>query len=378
MRPLSNALYLARNKRRVIPVVFIVILAVIAVSIIGVTGKSQFLGYEIAWGEPFKHYALVAFTNDQAAAAIGDEMRQRDDIERLIPAQLSYLRVPSLLGSITTSVLGLAPSDLGWFMEQTELTLEAGRLPVADQPEIVLHQSILRARDLKIGDIIGNSVDNRELLKGRWEIVGVIDGPVQTNVVPYDQFILQFGADLMTISDSYLVFPADGQMETVDEFIREIPSRDAQRLTFESQQTVLQTEFDSALMVIWVIDIVTIIVMSLATGLLNTIYFMQRMHEYGTLAALGYSVRFLIRRTLTEAMLLTVLAWSLGLLLAYGLTLILRAVVFEPRGYLLAGIDGQTIAFTLPIPIMIGLFSFFTVIRQFRRLDPVVIVEGKD
>jgi ABC-type antimicrobial peptide transport system permease subunit len=174
-----------------------------------------------------------------------------------------------------------------------------------------------------------------------------------------------------------MVFPKPGQMAGLDEYIRTIPRNEFSHTTYVSENEILNTEYDSAKLVIWVIDIVTVSVLSLAAGLLNTIYFMQRMHEYGTLAAIGYSVAFLIRRTLSEAMSLTVVAWLLGLVGAEVLTILLRALLFSPRGYSLASLDLQAVYFTLPIPILIAAFSLVTVFRQFRRLDPVTIVEGR-
>jgi ABC-type antimicrobial peptide transport system permease subunit len=224
-------------------------------------------------------------------------------------------------------------------------------------------------------------VDDRELIRGEWTIVGVVDGSVKVGLVPLNmlQTVLYYGSrpQASDTTSSYLLFPKRGQMPTLDAFILDLPRREVTRYTYEGQKAILQTEYDSAMIVIWVIDVVTVTVLSLATGLLNTIYFLQRMHEYGTLAAIGYRVSFLIRRTLAEAMALTLISWGVGLLMAQVFTIGLRAFIFEPRGFGLTSLNAQALYFTTPIPILIAIFSLFTVIRQFHRIDPVTIVEGR-
>jgi ABC-type antimicrobial peptide transport system permease subunit len=116
----------------------------------------------------------------------------------------------------------------------------------------------------------------------------------------------------------------------------------------------------------------------LAVGLLNQIYFLQRIPEYGILLALGYKVSYLVRRTLTEATVLTVTGWVLGLGVAYGAHWLLEAVLFAPKGITMVGLSLKTVSYTFPIPFLIAGFSLFTVIRRLMTLDPVSIVERRD
>lgn len=384
MPPLSNAIYFLRNKRRIIPVVAMIALAVIGVSVVAVVGNSQFENYRIAWEYPFREFAVVGIAPQDTSAPSIDSIRARDDVDRVLDAQLVQIRLPSLLGSITGPMFAVESDQIPYFMEHSELQVASGRLPAPDKTEIAIHETILLSRNLKIGDFVGRDVDDREFFRGRWEIVGALKGPVHTGIMPlevaqsYTGQVSAAAVDRSAGLNNYLIFPKTGQMSSLDAFIRSYPRSTLNYFTGDSQKTILQREFDSAKLVIWIIDAVTIIVLSLATGLLNTIYFMQRMQEYGTLAAIGYKVRFLVRRTLSEAMSLTLFAWVFGLVLAQLTTLLLGAVLFTPNGYALASIDAQAVVFTIPIPILIALFSFFTVVRQFRRLDPVTIVEGRD
>ena len=71
-------------------------------------------------------------------------------------------------------------------------------------------------------------------------------------------------------------------------------------------------------MIVWLLNVVGIVVISLSVGLLNVIFFMQRANEFGLLAALGYTKRFLVRPTFLEAAFTVATGWVLGILFLSG------------------------------------------------------------
>jgi ABC-type lipoprotein release transport system permease subunit len=378
VQPLSIWTYFLRNKRRAIPVLLMIALAVVGVSVISVVADSQIENAEISWVRPMRDYAMIAAAQDVINAAIIQNVQSHPNVERVLPYQSANIRVPTLLGSQGYPLMGLHDGDLDWFMERTNLQIVEGRLPNDGATEIIIHETIMRARNLEIGDLVGREVDEREWFRGRWEIVGVFSGPIHTALVPYD--VMRQTSPLRDVPGevSLLVFPEPGQMPAVDAHVRGLPRDEVLIFTYTTESQSLEEEVASVRVVVWIINIVTISVLSLAMGLLNTIYFMQRMNEYGTLAAIGYRIRYLIQRTFREAMSLTLAAWLLGLGLSWLLALMLRATIFEPRGLTLSTLTMQSVYYTIPIPVLIAVFSLATVIRQLTRLDPVVIVERRD
>ena len=130
--------------------------------------------------------------------------------------------------------------------------------------------------------------------------------------------------------------------------------------------------------IVWSINSVVVIVLSLLAGLLNVIYFLDRMNEFGLLLGIGYPRAFVIRRALVESLVLTVLAWAFGIVFSQVMYALLNQLVFEPRGITLSVLNWHAIQFTLPIPIMVGLFAAGTVIWQLRGFDPISIIERRD
>src|SRR5262249_36879835 len=120
------------------------------------------------------------------------------------------------------------------------------------------------------------------------------------------------------------------------------------------------------------------LVLSLLAGLLNLIYFMDRMNEFGLLLGIGYPRSFVVRRALIESLLLTLMAWVFGILFSQVIYALLNTLIFEPRGVALTVLNWRALQFTVPIPIMVGLFSAGTVLWQLRQLDPMQMIERRD
>ena len=120
-------------------------------------------------------------------------------------------------------------------------------------------------------------------------------------------------------------------------------------------------------------------VVALALGLLNVIFFMQRANEFGLLAALGYTKRYLSLRTFLEAVVTVVAGWALGILLSQGIYTVLNAALFDPRGLApLTIMTPRVFLFTTPVPVTVVVFSVAVVLWQLWRMDPVAIIERRD
>ena len=131
--------------------------------------------------------------------------------------------------------------------------------------------------------------------------------------------------------------------------------------------------------IIWILNGMSIVVLSLALGLLSVIFFMQRANEFGLLAALGYTKGFLSMRTVLEAVVTVAAGWALGILLSQGIYTVLNATLFEPKGLApLTIMTPRVLLFTTPVLVTVTVFSVAVVLWQLWRMDPVAIIERRD
>lgn len=373
MHPLSAWVYFRRNRRRVLPV-----LAIIAMSVFGVVlvvnlaetaledGRRDFI-------DPSRVYARVVARKEGLDPNLSARLRHHDAVERVVPMLRREVRKWGLFGTSGSPVFGIHERDSVWFMDRTGLRLVEGRLPSGSQPEVALHDSVMKNKGVRIGDVIGREANPEEFLPGRFTIVGRLTGPVQFGIAPEVALRQSTG----TLGEIY-VFPKPGRMAEVDAYLTPLDGDIVRVDSASTLQRSWQQETGNINAILWTINGVTIFVLSLAVGLLNTIYFMQRVGEYGVLAAVGYRVGFLVRRTLVEALVLTALGWVLGM----GLSLLGNRIVADyllgPAGLAVPPVSLRAVVFTLPIPVLIALFSLLTVMRRMIQMDPVSIVERRD
>ncbi|MCL5046771.1 MAG: ABC transporter permease [Actinobacteria bacterium] len=379
MQPLSNLTYFARNKRKAIPMLAIIALAVFGVSIIAVIADTMMDDGRRDWINPTKVYARVFAAEDYIDPRIGVALRSSPDVERVMPALQAGIRVQGLLGSRDSPVIGLKDDDMRWYMERAGIKLVEGRLPGRSRDEIALHAAVLKSKGIALGDYVGKKVDKDEWLPGKYLVVGRLQGPIQVGLTSANTLRKFVYSNQNPLGDTgYYVFSPPGRMEELDKYLRSLSRDKVIVRTLTTATRDFKKETGNVDTVLWIINGVTITVLSLAMGLLNTIYFMQRISEYGILLAMGYRVGFLIRRTLMEAVSLTMFGWALGVLLSDAINWVLRQYIFAPRGITLAALNAKAILFTVPIPVMIGIFSLSTVLTQLLRLDPVTIVERRE
>jgi ABC-type antimicrobial peptide transport system permease subunit len=232
------------------------------------------------------------------------------------------------------------------------------------------------ARGFALGEVIDPETDDMEFIPGKLEVVGILDGPTTLSLASLE-YISQNGS-FRSFPRSVLAIPQPGARAAAEEDLANLNKDLVRPFTYTAELESFTQEFASMDTIVWAINSIVVLVLSLLAGLLNLIYFLDRSNEFGLLLGIGYSRSFVIRRALLEALLLTIIAWVFGILfsqLVYGL---LNVLVFEPRGVSLSVLNWRALQFTLPIPIMVGLFSAGTVLWQLKALDPMQMIERRD
>jgi ABC-type antimicrobial peptide transport system permease subunit len=375
VNPLSIFNYYARNKRKAMPVLGILTLAVFGISLTLVLTATIFDGVRGFVSPYYKFIVIEPNYNKkyfQLDSGLRADVRQSDHLAVYAPIQTSFV-AGTVLGIPTNfPIFGVSDELMPNILAATGTTLTAGRLPTIREDEVALHDSIMKTRRLHLGDFVGRDVNNDDNLQGKWQVVGVIDGSTILNLVSLER--LSKGR---TPNEIVLV-PRTGEM---DGLVQDLTALESERATIQTpdywnrfvERTLSQ--YDT---LVTAINVVIIGVLSLGVGLLNMIYFRQRTGEFGVLAGIGFSRGFLLRRVTLEALLLTVVAWLLGMALSLVIYQGLDALVFAPQGTHLSILNLRLLMGTLPVPVFVWLFSTVTIMWQLWRLDPVAVIDRRD
>lgn len=379
MNPLSVFTYYLRNLVKLAPVFLVLALAVFGISLTGVlTGSIS--AAAMSKVEVYRGAAMISPNPKDGHKSVDENIKGDLAADANIAATYPTIRfstyMPNLAGQTSAHIYAVNSEVFPVLMDAFGLKLVAGQLPRLGTNQVALHKTLMGARGFKLGAVIDPAQDDREFIPGKLEIVGILDGPTTLSLASLEY--ISSSQDFRGYPRSVLAIPRPGAVGAAEHDIANLNPDLVQPFTYSDQLRQFTQEFASMDTIVWAINSIVVLVLSLLAGLLNLIYFMDRMNEFGLLLGIGYARSFVIRRALIESLLLTLLAWVLGILFSQLIYVLLNALIFEPRGVSLTVLNWRALQFTLPIPVMVGLFSAGTVLWQLRSLDPMQMIERRD
>jgi hypothetical protein len=386
MSALSIFTYYLNNKRKVGPVTGIIALAVLAISVSGALTGSLFEDEkrELAYYDRF----AVVFSIQRSGLSDG-LLRQLNDhpaVAETYEVERATTRTQGIFGSEGRPIYFLSEADRAAFPDRLGWRLAEGRWPRTGTNEVALTENILRNRGLEVGGRIGEVADEKDWLSGEWVIVGALASDSVTGGVgdrAYFRERFQTDPDLppevANRPHVLTIKPVEGKELELEAVLDHLPKDQVFAVHRTKARKQLDEQLANVNLIIWILNGISIVVVALALGLLNVIFFMQRANEFGLLAALGYTKWYLSLRTFLEAVVTVAAGWALGILLSQGIYTVLNAALFDPRGLApLTIMTSRVFLFTIPVPVTVVVFSVAVVLWQLWRMDPVAIIERRD
>ena len=379
MNPLSVFTYYYRNLVKLAPVFLVVALAVFGISLTGVlTGSISASAFQKV--EVYKGAAMIAPNpkdgrNAVDANIIGD-LARNPNLEATYPTIRVSTYMPTLAGQTSAHIYAVNQEVYPVLMRALGLSLVQGQLPAIGTNQVALHKNFAAARGFKIGDVIDPEQDDQEWLPDKLQVAGILDGPTTLSLASLEYF--SSNKAYKNFSRSVLAIPRADTVTAAEEDLQNLDKDLVRPFTYAAELEEYTRDFAVMDKIVWSINSIVVLVMSLLAGLLNFIYFMDRMNEFGLLLGIGYSRAFVIRRALVESLVLTLAAWVFGIAFSQVVYTLLNMFVFEPRGVSLSVLNWRALQFTLPIPLMVGLFSAGTVLWQLKSFDPMQMIERRD
>jgi ABC-type lipoprotein release transport system permease subunit len=256
--------------------------------------------------------------------------------------------------------------------------LISGRLPNGNASEIVLSEEIARSRNVSVGGQVGNRIYELDQLPDAFTVVGIVRGPTRIGMIPFDYMTQHYLFERRY--QGLVVAPHPGQEAQVHQQLLALIGKRPFRLF---DWPYIKGKIDSLIANLdtlnrFLILLVTL-VLSLVVGLLNNLFFKQRMNEFGLLAAIGYSRFALIRRVAVESFGVSLASWLVGVALGVAVLAWFNQTFMVPHGLLLNVLNWNVLlVHTLPIPLMVFAFGLSTVAWQLLRMDPITIIERRD
>jgi hypothetical protein len=373
--PLSPWLYFRRNPGKTLPVGFVIVVAVALVASVVTLVNSIDLTVMTMYGYQ-RHFSAITPRNalvvspEIAAVARADER-----VVGFYTTRPAFTVVKTIFGKMPFVIFGLKPAARKELMARCGLSLKTGRMPEEGQAEVVLHEDIARNRRLKLGGIVLEPKSEDSYAAVPTRLVGTFQGPVWLAMTSESFIQANFPVSPLGY---VIVARSETEQRSLDRALAKKLDKSRCRLwTYSSLVRDTRDALSSLYLIMNVV--ITIIILSIAflTGMLANIYFMQRLPEFATLAAIGYQRHGLLRRALAETGLLCIFGWALGSLLTIGILIGIQETIMRPRGLLLQPFDISAYRYTIPLPVAICIFAIWPISRKLRTLDPVSIIERR-
>jgi len=376
MDPLSPWTYGRRNVRKILPTViiltFVVMLVVVILSTLAGLRDST-----LVYTREFDEWTLVFPKRDtRLPKSLIQEIAAHPAAERVIDSRNCFVRVKTLIGPMPFNLRAAKPEEIDYLLKKVNARLKEGSLPRPGTSEVALHENIMKANGWSIGREFGIDVDEEDWMPGRFRVVGVLDGPTPVGVCSFE-FLnnpLQY-AFSAKLWERVVAVAKPGRIAELNAFLRsrkDVKVYDKTRAVDDVVQG-----FDRIILVFRFISITLIIVVSFVVGLLNNIFFAQRIDEFAVLLAIGHTKRRLFRMVWGETAVMMTLSWALGLGLGLGLFAAFRSIVLLPRGIPIPFWQIGPLIVSAALPIVAQVFAVVTVLGRLRRLDPVRIIERR-
>lgn len=354
-----------------------IVLAVMLIASIVALMNSIPLSIKTIYGYS-RHYLGVTPRGDAARtpvirATIEQESPVR--LDRVMTARGSNIQVKSIVGKWPFVILALSPQDIEYYIKRMGGGKLEGRLPEAGQPEVVVSEPLLRNLNRKLGDVLLKPDDPEAFSPNQVKIVGVLRSSEWLILAPIDYY----RANHFPPVDVLVVFAGNDQdQKKLDKWAEErFRGENAMVFAYHILQKQTDETFHILYRILNVVISILVVVITIMMGMLINIYQSQRIQEFGLLQALGYTKRRLLGRTMAETSLVVIGGWLLGLGMAWLTLNLVNGQLMHPNAFMLDTFDFGAYAYTIPVPIAISLVAWLTLVRNFRKFDPVGIVERR-
>lgn len=327
----------------------------------------------------YSRYSLgVSPRGDQAQL---DEIRARLEsetpvpIERTVVCRANTAMVDSIVGKWPFVVFGFEQEDMRYYVQKTGGAEMEGRYPEPGAPEAVISRPVATNLGLALGgELLGpDQQDSYSPFSVR--VVGIVESDEWIMFIPIEYHRLYHfpPVDVLLVFTHNLV-----DQQRLDTWaLKTFKGERARLYAFQDLETQTEASFKTLYTILNVVIGSLVVVITVMMGMLMNIYQAQRTQEFGLLQALGYGKRVILGRVLSEIVIVLAGSWLLGVLIAFGLLVLVKVQLFDPRAYVIDPMDYRAYLYSTPVPVMIFLVAALDFSLRLKKFDPVGVVERR-
>ncbi len=374
---LGATVYLRRNFSKTAPLVGVIVLAVLLIAGIVSLINSIPLSIKTFYAYSRNYTAVAPRGNPMLTPFLRETLESQTPVEldRIMTVRATSIEVRSIVGGWPFVVLGLSPEDMDYYLDRLGGQLVEGRLPTPDQPEVLVSDKLARNLKLKIGSVLMEPSNSENYSPQAVRVVGIAESENWFALSPIG-YLREHHYPPVDALLAFTKSPAD--QIVLDRWAEQTYRGEAAEVfTYGALERQADTMFNILYQILNVVIATLVIVITLMMGMLINIFLSQRVQEFGLLQALGYTKQALVSRVVVETTAFIVVGWVLGVISAYAMLRIVKAVLMDPNSFALDPLDRAAYLYSIPVPVAIFVVSLATLAVTFRKFDPVGVVERR-
>ncbi len=381
-KPLSALTFYLRHRRRGALMILSTAL-VVSVTAFPVFLLSAMLSASKPEGDYLQQVSeIYLLDRHESDPGIVSQIRSHPAVARTVPAIAMGIQMILPPGEgIEAEVYGVSEADLPVLLELYGLQLQQGRMLRPRSNEILISSAVATNRGLHVGDVIGGETDDDAPVVD-WLPVEMVIAGILSPDHPWIGFAsyeyLQSHERTASGNPNLLIIPREGQKQVLDNWLEEnLDPTQVKIMTYAIKEREYKETMTTIMLVFALLEYMIAAVAAIALATLNYIFFTQRQEEFGILNAIGRGRRWLVLRTLRETSGMVGSAWVVGAVVCAVGLLAMQILVYSPHSLKMNFFNLMPWLLTMSLPLTVVLINVGTIARMLRKLDPVLVVEGR-
>lgn len=363
----SPFMYFKNNKKKATIILVILALAVFCIAYVVTLIDSVYTTSKEANTSPFQNLSLVSYIGRNLDENKGRLISELDDQIVIYDVYISSASIKTVLGTTSAYLLFLPDREtMDEVMKKCHVTMDTGEKPEDHVKQLILHESILKNKELKVGDEVNDI-----------KIVGSFHGDITVGFGCMDDAMKDA---FRYQSPGYILMPEDGSSQKLTDLnqkLRKLDKKEWQIATYQSQLKKLDEEFETTNLIMMIVVIMMAISLSIAISAFLFSIYSARYNEFAILNAIGYKLSSIKGVILLEVLFVSALSWVIG----YGLSLaalhLTNILIYEDMGQKMQLFNPNSIGYTMLLPLISVIFTLVPIIRKLSKTDLISIIEGR-
>lgn len=355
---LNPLTFYQKNKKRSVAILIILLLSVFCISFITTIIKSVYHTCAEVNVSPFKCFSIVVAKEPDVKQ---QELETMSSVDNVMEGFTLNTTVSTVFG--TTNCYIVFSDKIKEIFNLCNFTLSKGHMPNRDSNEIVVHESILRNKKLKVGDDMG------EL-----KIVGSYNGRSKLSFGCLSKEKKTTYAEGIT---SYILFSKTDSLEQMNNQLSKLSDERWEKYTYSEALQTLNKEFSTINLILFIVVLMVSACLSIAMAALVYTIYSNRYDEFAIMNAIGYRKRDIKRLIFQETVIMSLVAWLLGYVLSIGALVLTDKLIYADMGQSMDILTIEGVLYTLLIPVLVVLCTTLPSIRKLSKTDLITIIERR-